>query len=71
MKPEHFFTINLLENEPKFNNNKLELCIYRKATNTDKIIHFYINHPHEHKIEAFKFYINRLLNFAVIERSKK
>jgi len=35
----------------------VELDFYRKPTSTDTTIHFPFNHPYEHKLAAFKYYI--------------
>jgi hypothetical protein len=44
------------------NNSSIELGIYRKPTSTDTTIHVKSNHPYEHKIAAFNYYINRMSN---------
>jgi len=39
--------------------------IYRKETSTDTVIHYLSNHPIEQKLDAFRYYINRLLNLPL------
>jgi hypothetical protein len=39
----------------------VNLNIYRKPTYIDIAIHFSSNHPHDHKLAAFKYYINRMI----------
>jgi hypothetical protein len=41
-------------------NTNTETEIYRKPTTTNMIIHFTSNHPHEHKIAAFRFLLTRM-----------
>ena len=53
--------INYLDLSIHRNNNNLQLGIYRKPTQTDTTIHFTSNDPLEHKLAAYKFYINRML----------
>jgi hypothetical protein len=43
------------------NGNDLCLGINRKPTQTDTTIHFISNHPFEHKLAAYNFYINRMI----------
>ena len=50
--------------------NKIELGIYRKDTNTDITIHNTSNHPHEHKIAAYRFYVNRWAALPLTEASR-
>jgi hypothetical protein len=53
------------------NNSNVELGICRKPTSTDTTIHFSSNHPNEHKLAAFNYYINRLLTLPIIKESKQ
>ena len=46
-------------------NNNIELEIYRKPTYTDIMIHYPSNHPHNHKLAAFIFYINRIISMPI------
>jgi len=46
-------------------NNTIELDIYRKPTYADIIIHYTSNHPHNHKLAAFIFYINRMISMPI------
>jgi hypothetical protein len=45
----------------------LELDIYRKPTATDTTINFLSNHPHEHKLAAYKFFINGMVSLPLNE----
>jgi hypothetical protein len=45
--------------------------LYRKPTETGTVIHFKSNHPHEHKIAAFLYYINRITTMPITENSKQ
>jgi len=53
------------------NNNNIELSIYRKPTDMDTTIHFQSNHPHEQKIAAFRYYINRMYTLPITEKARK
>jgi K+ transporter len=53
------------------NNNKLQLGIYRKPTQTDTTTHFTSNHPLDHKLAAHNFYINRMLSTAITEQARQ
>ena len=48
----------------------MEIGIYRKTTKTDTTIHYHSNHPYEHKIAAFRYYIKRMLTLPIIEKAK-
>jgi len=39
--------------------------IYRKLTYTDIMVHYTSNHPHNHKLAAFIFYINRMISMPI------
>ena len=43
----------------------LEIDIYRKPTTTDTTIHFTSIHPNEHKLAAYRYYIERMLNLPL------
>ena len=47
------------------NNNNIDISIYRKPTGTDITIQFSSNHPYEHKIAAFNYYL------PITEESKR
>jgi hypothetical protein len=47
------------------NNTNLEIGIFRKPTSADTTIHFRSNHPLEHKLAAFNYYINRTLTLPI------
>ena len=48
------------------NNNDIHLCIYRKPTQTDTS-----NHPLEHKLAVYNFYINRMRKLPITEQAKQ
>jgi len=70
MTTENNKTINYPDLNLKRNESNLEISIYRKPTNTDTTIHYQSNHPHEQKIAAFSYYINRMITLPITERSK-
>jgi hypothetical protein len=43
----------------------LELDIYCKTTATQTTINFLSNHPLEHKLTAYRFFINRMLSLPI------
>ena len=45
--------------------------MYRKPTQTDTTIHFTYNHPLEHKVAAYNFYVNRMLLLPFTEQAKQ
>jgi len=49
----------------------MDISIYRKTTCTDTTIQFSSNHPHEHKIAAFRYYINRMIKLPTTKNLKK
>ena len=53
------------------NNNNIDLNIYIKPTSTDTTIHFSSNHPHEHKIAAFRHYTHKMITLLITEKSKQ
>ena len=71
MSTEENNTINYLDISIHRNNNNIGLNIYRKPTSTDTTIHFTSNHPHEHKIAAFRPYIHRMITLPITEKSKQ
>ena len=50
--------------------HRIDLGIYRKETSTDTTIHNKSNHPHEHRMAAYRFYIHRLLNIPLTKKEK-
>jgi hypothetical protein len=54
-----------------YRNNNIDLEIYRKLTATDTIIHFSSNHPFEHKLAVFHYYINRMLTLPITKQPKQ
>jgi hypothetical protein len=53
------------------NNNHLHMGIYRKPTQTDTAVHFTSNHPLEHKLAAYKLYINRMLSTPITDQARQ
>jgi hypothetical protein len=53
------------------NTNNIDLDIYRKPTYMDITIHFSSNHPYDHKIAAFKYYINRMITVPITKQVAK
>ena len=49
----------------------ITIGLYRKPTKTGTVIHLTSNHPLEHKISAFLYYINRLTTLPITEGSKQ
>jgi hypothetical protein len=50
--------------------NDLSISIYRKPTTTDTTINYISNHPMEHKLAAFRYYINRMITFPLNEENR-
>jgi len=51
--------------------DKIELGVYRKEANICKTIHNNSNHPQQHKIAAYRFYINRLTTLPITKKEKE
>jgi hypothetical protein len=64
-------TINYLDILIRRNIINITIELYRKPTETGTVIHFKSNHPHEHKIAAFLYYINRITTMPKTENSKQ
>jgi hypothetical protein len=62
--------INYLDLSIHRNNINIDLGIYRKQTCTDTTIQVSSNHPYEHKIAAFHYYIYRMLTLPLTKQSK-
>jgi uncharacterized protein (UPF0335 family) len=52
-------------------NHKLDIDIYRKSTTTDTTINYTSNHPIEHKLAAYRSYINRMNNLPLSKENQK
>ena len=59
--------VNFLELSITRKPTSLELDIYRKPTVMDITINFLSNHPLEHKLVAYRFFINRMLSLPLSE----
>jgi len=64
-------TINYLDILIRRNIINITIEMYRKPTETGTVIHFKSNHPHERKIAAFLYYINRITTMPITENSKQ
>jgi hypothetical protein len=64
-------SINYLDLSFHRKTNSIDLGIYRKPTHTDVTIQFSSNHPVEHKLAAFSFYINRMLTLPITKQAKQ
>ena len=49
--------------------NSIELQIYRIPTYTDIMIHHTSNNPHNHKLPAFTFYINKIISLPITRQA--
>jgi hypothetical protein len=47
------------------NDIQLEIDIFRKPTTTDTTINYKSNHPGEHKLAAYRYYIERMFNLPL------
>ena len=63
--------INYLDLSIHRNAYNITVGIYRKPTHTDITIQFSSNHPHEHKVAAFNYYINRILLLPITKQAKQ
>jgi len=64
-------TINYLDLSIHRNTNSTDIRSYIKPSHTDATIQFSSNHPLEHKLAAFSFYINRMLTLPITKRAKQ
>ena len=61
----HFLDFTITRNQ-----NKLEIDIYRKPTATDTTNNVLSNHPIEHRMAAYRYYIDRM-HALPLDKSKK
>jgi len=59
--------VNFLELSITRKPTSLELDIYHKPTTTDITINFHSNHLLEHKLAAYRFFLNRMLSLHLSE----
>jgi len=64
-------SINYLDLTINRSINKIEININRKPTNADITIQHTSNHPRDHKLAAFTYYINRMITLPITEKVKK
>jgi hypothetical protein len=64
-------TINYLDLSINRETNNMNLNIYRKPTYIYIAIYSSSNHPYDHKLAAFKYYINRMITVPITEQAVK
>jgi hypothetical protein len=64
-------TINYLDLSINRETNNMNLNTYRKPTYIDIAINSFSNHPYDHKLAAFKYYINRTITMPITEQAVK
>ena len=69
MSREENNPINYLVISIRRKNNNIDISIYRKSTATDTTIQLCSNHPYEHEIAAFTYYIHRMITLSITEES--
>jgi hypothetical protein len=69
--PETNDTVNFLDLSITRKPTCLELDIYRKPTATDTTINFLSNHPLEHKLAAYRLFINRMVSLPLSEAQRR
>jgi len=47
------------------------LSIYRKSASADVMIQYTSNHPQDHKLAAFTYYINRITVLPITEQAER
>jgi hypothetical protein len=50
--------------------HSLQLGIHRKPTHTDTTIHYASTHPLQHKLVAYRYFINRMLTLPITNKEK-
>ena len=71
MSMEENRIINYFDLAINRNANNVDLSIYRKTTYIDITIHFSSNHLYSYKLEAFSYYINRMITMPISEQAIK
>jgi len=56
----HFLDLSIIRK-----GSQLEIDIFRKPTTTDTTISYLSNHPGEHKLAAYRYYIERMFNLPL------
>jgi hypothetical protein len=64
-------SINYLDLTINRSINKIEINIHRKPTDADITIQHTSNHPRDHKLAAYTYYINRMITLAITEKAEK
>lgn len=65
MEKEHNNKLNHLDLTLNRVGIKIHIDIFRKPTTTDHTIHENSNHPHTHKLAAYRFMVNRMLTLPL------
>jgi hypothetical protein len=68
---EEYKTINYHDLSINRNISSMDLNIYRKPTYMDITIHFSSNHPNNHKLAAFRYYIHRMITMPITKQAVK
>jgi hypothetical protein len=68
---EEYNTITYLDLTINRHTHHLEIGIHRKPTQTDTTIHYTSNHPPQHKLAAYNFYILRMLFLPITNQTKQ
>ena len=63
--PKNNLSISFLDLTITRKPSHLDIGIHRKPTTTETTIHFLSNHPHEHKLAAYRFLIRRMLTLPI------
>ena len=65
--------INVLDLLLIWKEPNIHIDIYRKTTSIDTTINFFSNHPTEHKMAAYRYYITRThsLLFSLAQKQKE
>ena len=62
--------INLLDLLITRQTNDLRMDIYRKPTSMNTTINYISNHPMEHKLAAYRYYISRMITLPLNEENR-
>jgi hypothetical protein len=68
-KEENYY-INYLDLTINRTSHNLQVGIHRKPTYTDTTIHFSSTHSLQHKLVAYRYYINRMLTLPITHNEK-
>jgi hypothetical protein len=68
--PGNKIQINFLDLNITKKENKLEIDIYRKPSTTDTTINYISTHPMEHKLAAYRYHINKMLELPLTKEKR-